>query len=163
SGSLRSVCGVAGTPMALVVSVMAVQAMSSTIVSLRSYSRISAVETHMTKPHISGIAPFFIVKSVPAALAFYRDRLGFDITFQGPEPNAIDRPHPEELVFALAKTSVSKDGHTLGARAVLRDARPSASLLRMRAECVRAGEMTHERRARRAVLHLFPGELPLVA
>ena len=38
----------------------------------------------MTRPEISGIAPFFIVKNVPAALAFYRDRLGFDITFQGP-------------------------------------------------------------------------------
>ncbi len=38
----------------------------------------------MTKPDISGIAPFFIVKNVPAALSFYRDRLGFDITFQGP-------------------------------------------------------------------------------
>jgi catechol 2,3-dioxygenase-like lactoylglutathione lyase family enzyme len=38
----------------------------------------------MTKPESSGITPFFIVKNVPAALAFYRDRLGFDITFQGP-------------------------------------------------------------------------------
>jgi len=43
----------------------------------------------MTKPEITGIAPFFIVSDVPAALAFYRDRLGFDITFQGPEPNDI--------------------------------------------------------------------------
>jgi catechol 2,3-dioxygenase-like lactoylglutathione lyase family enzyme len=43
----------------------------------------------MTKPEIAGIAPFFIVRSVPAALAFYRDRLGFDITFQGPEPDDI--------------------------------------------------------------------------
>ena len=43
----------------------------------------------MTKPDISCIAPFFIVRSVPAALAFYRDRLGFDITFQGPEPDDI--------------------------------------------------------------------------
>lgn len=43
----------------------------------------------MTKPDISGIAPFFIVKSVPAALSFYRDRLGFDITFQGPEADDI--------------------------------------------------------------------------
>ena len=48
-----------------------------------------AVETHMTKTEISGIAPFFIVKNVPAALSFYRDRLGFDITFQGPEPDDI--------------------------------------------------------------------------
>ena len=33
--------------------------------------------------------PILLVKNVPAALAFYRDRLGFDITFQGPEPNDI--------------------------------------------------------------------------
>ncbi len=44
------------------------------------------VEGHTTKPDVTGIAPFFIVRNVPAALAFYRDRLGFDITFQGPDP-----------------------------------------------------------------------------
>jgi catechol 2,3-dioxygenase-like lactoylglutathione lyase family enzyme len=38
----------------------------------------------MTKAAISGIAPFFIVRNVPISLAFYRDKLGFDITFQGP-------------------------------------------------------------------------------
>lgn len=43
----------------------------------------------MTKAEISGIAPFFIVKNVPAALAFYRDRLGFDILFQGPTEDDI--------------------------------------------------------------------------
>ena len=43
----------------------------------------------MTKPEISGIAPFFIVKNVPAALSFYRDCLGFDITFQGPSDGDI--------------------------------------------------------------------------
>jgi len=43
----------------------------------------------MAKPEISGIAPLFISNNVPAALAFYRDRLGFDITFQGPEPDDI--------------------------------------------------------------------------
>ena len=43
----------------------------------------------MTKPAITSIAPLFIVRDVPAALAFYRDRLGFEITFQGPEPNDI--------------------------------------------------------------------------
>src|SRR5690349_19826089 len=41
------------------------------------------------KQDIAGIAPFFIVRNVPAALAFYRDRLGFEITFQGPEPDDI--------------------------------------------------------------------------
>ncbi|WP_217606538.1 VOC family protein [Chitinophaga sp. GbtcB8] len=43
----------------------------------------------MTKTEISGIAPFFIVKNVPTALRFYRDRLGFDITFQGPSEDDI--------------------------------------------------------------------------
>jgi catechol 2,3-dioxygenase-like lactoylglutathione lyase family enzyme len=43
----------------------------------------------MTKAAIDGISPFFIVHYVPAALAFYRDRLGFDITFQGPAPDDI--------------------------------------------------------------------------
>lgn len=43
----------------------------------------------MTKAAITGIAPFFIVRNVPAALAFYRDRLGFDITFQGPSEDDI--------------------------------------------------------------------------
>jgi len=43
----------------------------------------------MAKPDIAAIAPFFIVSNVPAALAFYRDRLGFDITFQGPEAGDI--------------------------------------------------------------------------
>lgn len=43
----------------------------------------------MSKPDITGIAPFFIVRSVPAALSFYRDRLGFDVMFQGPEPDDV--------------------------------------------------------------------------
>src|SRR5918999_4563912 len=69
---------------------MAKQEMSTTMMPmLNSSSRTSAADTHMTKRDISGIAPFFIVKNVPAALSFYRDRLGFDITFQGPEPDDI--------------------------------------------------------------------------
>jgi catechol 2,3-dioxygenase-like lactoylglutathione lyase family enzyme len=43
----------------------------------------------MAKPQITGIAPFFIVRNVPAALSFYRDRLGFDIVFQGPSDDDI--------------------------------------------------------------------------
>jgi hypothetical protein len=46
-------------------------------------------ETLMAKAEISGIAPFFIVKNVPVALSFYRDRLGFDIAFQGPSEDDI--------------------------------------------------------------------------
>jgi catechol 2,3-dioxygenase-like lactoylglutathione lyase family enzyme len=43
----------------------------------------------MATPAIAGIAPFFIVRDVPAALAFYRDRLGFEVTFQGPSDDDI--------------------------------------------------------------------------
>jgi catechol 2,3-dioxygenase-like lactoylglutathione lyase family enzyme len=43
----------------------------------------------MTTPTISCIAPLFVVKDVPAALAFYRDRLGFAVTFQGPSEDDI--------------------------------------------------------------------------
>jgi catechol 2,3-dioxygenase-like lactoylglutathione lyase family enzyme len=43
----------------------------------------------MDKARIAGIAPFFIVKNVPKALAFYRDKLGFEITFQGPSEDDI--------------------------------------------------------------------------
>ncbi len=42
-----------------------------------------------TRPVIRGISPCFIVGDVPATLAFYRDRLGFDVTFEGPEPDDI--------------------------------------------------------------------------
>jgi catechol 2,3-dioxygenase-like lactoylglutathione lyase family enzyme len=43
----------------------------------------------MTPAEISGISPFFIVRDVPSALSFYRDQLGFEITFQGPAPDDI--------------------------------------------------------------------------
>jgi catechol 2,3-dioxygenase-like lactoylglutathione lyase family enzyme len=39
----------------------------------------------MTRPILNGIAPFFIVRNARAAVAFYRDRLGFDCIYQGPE------------------------------------------------------------------------------
>ncbi|MBV8543678.1 MAG: VOC family protein [Acidobacteria bacterium] len=39
----------------------------------------------MTRPEISAISPFFIVRDAVSALSFYRDKLGFEITFQGPD------------------------------------------------------------------------------
>ena len=39
----------------------------------------------MTRPILNGIAPFFIVRDAATAVAFYRDRLGFDVIYQGPE------------------------------------------------------------------------------
>lgn len=38
-----------------------------------------------TQPAIGGIAPFFIVRDVSAALTFYSERLGFSVVFREPE------------------------------------------------------------------------------
>ena len=43
----------------------------------------------MPQPEVGVVAPLFIVRSVPETLTFYRERLGFEITFQGPEPDDI--------------------------------------------------------------------------
>ena len=37
-----------------------------------------------TRAQLSFVAPFFIVRDVVPAIAFYRDRLGFEVTFLGP-------------------------------------------------------------------------------
>ena len=39
----------------------------------------------MTRPTLNGIAPFFIVRNAPAAVAFYRDKLGFEVTYRNDE------------------------------------------------------------------------------
>src|SRR5260370_7896891 len=39
----------------------------------------------MTLPILNGIAPFFIVRDASAAVAFYRNKLGFDVTNQNAE------------------------------------------------------------------------------
>jgi catechol 2,3-dioxygenase-like lactoylglutathione lyase family enzyme len=43
----------------------------------------------MSRTEIAGISPCFIVKDAVAALAFYRDSLGFEITFQEHDQNNI--------------------------------------------------------------------------
>jgi len=48
----------------------------------------------MTPPDIGGISPFFIVQDVAKALSFYRDRLGFEITYQGP---------PDDVFFGIVQ------------------------------------------------------------
>ena len=43
----------------------------------------------MATAAVTAISPFFIVRHVPTALAFYRDRLGFEVTFEGPSPDDV--------------------------------------------------------------------------
>jgi catechol 2,3-dioxygenase-like lactoylglutathione lyase family enzyme len=38
----------------------------------------------VTRSEISSVSPFFIVQDATAAFSFYRDRLGFEVTFQEP-------------------------------------------------------------------------------
>ena len=64
---------------------------------------------------ITGIAPFFIVRDVPAALAFYRDRLGFHVTFQG--------PHPADVFFGI----VERGGAMIMLKAVSVDPLPNCT------------------------------------
>ena len=59
----------------------------------------------MPRPVIHGIAPFFIVRNAAAAVAFYRDKLGFDVTYQEPE---------HDPFFAI----VRRDGAMLMVKAV---------------------------------------------
>jgi len=50
-------------------------------------NRISNGALRMTRTTISAISPFFIVADVPATLSFYRDMLGFEVIFRGPDPD----------------------------------------------------------------------------
>jgi catechol 2,3-dioxygenase-like lactoylglutathione lyase family enzyme len=59
----------------------------------------------MARPAINGITPFFIVDNVPAAVAFYCDKLGFDVIYQEPE---------DDPFFAI----VCRDGAMLMVKAV---------------------------------------------
>jgi catechol 2,3-dioxygenase-like lactoylglutathione lyase family enzyme len=40
----------------------------------------------MIRPAIDSISPFFIVNRVHQSISFYRDKLGFEVTFQEPPP-----------------------------------------------------------------------------
>ena len=57
----------------------------------------------MTRPQIDSMSPFFIVEDVACAVAFYRDRLGFEVMFQQ------DAPPDQEPFFAI----VRRDGAML--------------------------------------------------
>lgn len=41
----------------------------------------------MTRPTTTAISPFFIVSNVDRTVTFYREKLGFETTFQEPEQN----------------------------------------------------------------------------
>lgn len=66
----------------------------------------------MHKTQLGHIAPLFIVRDVQQAVSFYREQLGFDLTFLGPD----DDPY-----FALVK----RDAVSLMLKAITPDVVPT--------------------------------------
>jgi catechol 2,3-dioxygenase-like lactoylglutathione lyase family enzyme len=65
-----------------------------------------------TQAQLDHVAPFFIVRDVIPAIAFYRDRLGFEVTFLGPDDGSY---------FAM----VRRDGVRLMLKAITPDVLPT--------------------------------------
>ena len=61
--------------------------------------------------NLVAISPFFIVKDLQASIAFYRERLGFQIDFQGP---------PDDVYYA----GVSRDGVGIMLKTIVPDVLP---------------------------------------
>lgn len=64
-----------------------------------------------TQAQVGYVAPFFIVRDVTASVAFYQERLGFEVTFLGPD----DGPY-----FAMLK----RDGARLMLKAITPEVQP---------------------------------------
>ena len=61
--------------------------------------------------NLVAIRPFFIVKDLQASIAFYRERLGFQVDFQGP---------PDDVYYA----GVSRDGVGIMLKAITPEVLP---------------------------------------
>ena len=66
-----------------------------------------------TPAQLGYVAPFFIVRDVMPSLAFYRDRLGFEVTFLSEHLFARDDPHGSEP-RRLHRSKLRARGHALG-------------------------------------------------
>ena len=64
-----------------------------------------------TRVRLDSICPFFIVRDIEPSIAFYVDRLGFEVTFKGP---------PDDPYFAI----VERDGAWLMLKAITPDVGP---------------------------------------
>jgi heme-degrading monooxygenase HmoA/catechol 2,3-dioxygenase-like lactoylglutathione lyase family enzyme len=64
-----------------------------------------------TARNLRSISPFFIVKDLPTSIAYYRDRLGFQVDFQGP---------PDDEYYA----GVSREGAAIMLKTITPDVLP---------------------------------------
>ena len=51
----------------------------------------SGPDAEKASRNLASISPFFIVKDLQASIAYYRDRLGFQLAFQGPPTTCTTR------------------------------------------------------------------------
>jgi catechol 2,3-dioxygenase-like lactoylglutathione lyase family enzyme len=65
----------------------------------------------MTPTNLTSITPFFIVKDLQASISYYRDRLGFELEFQGP---------PDDVYYA----GLVRDGASVMLKAIGSDVLP---------------------------------------
>ena len=75
-----------------------------------NWSRMSATDDSAARNLLS-ICPFFIVKDLQASIAYYIERLGFQLDFQGPDDGAY-------------YAQVSRDGVGIMLKAILPDVLP---------------------------------------
>lgn len=69
----------------------------------------------MTRPSTTEISPFFIVSNVDHTMAFYRKKLGFEITFQEPHRDpffAIIRRDGAQLLVKSERNVTPQPNHT---------------------------------------------------
>jgi catechol 2,3-dioxygenase-like lactoylglutathione lyase family enzyme len=59
---------------------------------------------HEQPRNLVAISPFFIVKDLQASISFYRERLGFDVEFQGPEGDVYYAGLRREGIGIMLKT-----------------------------------------------------------
>ena len=71
----------------------------------------TAANREGARSNLASIRPFFIVKDLQASISYYRERLGFQLDFQGPE----DDPY---------YAGVSRDGIGIMLKAILPDVLP---------------------------------------
>lgn len=75
-------------------------------------TRDSRTSAPATRTRLGYVAPFFIVRDVMQSIAFYRDRLGFEVTFLCPD----DDPY-----FAIVK----RDGVRVMLKAITPEVQPA--------------------------------------
>ena len=90
---------------------MAFVARSTVPASMNSIETGDGSAREQAARNLVSISPFFIVKDLQASIAFYRERLGFQIDFQGP---------PDDVYYA----GVSRDGVGIMLKTIVPDVLP---------------------------------------